>query len=313
MHSYLAFGIPILSDIVLPAFYQISDTSDIGESNPVHIKLGKVPQMLKEPALETKPFSIFNEKEFLYHIPNVARYYVSNGSEIIIEAGREDYNEVLLYLYSNCMAAILFQRSLIPFHVSGIFINTDKVLLFAAPSRTGKSTTAVMLQQKGYAPFTDDTATLKMEEDKCLAQASYPMIRLWQNSINNQTVVRMDDKHILRNDVQLNKYGFLFHDQFVHGKVEVAGLVFLEAEGSGIVTERIKPGLAMQNLGNNIYRKQWIKGMNKQILQFQLLTAIAHNVPAWKATRPKHDASYERFADAIESGIIHEILKSEVA
>ena len=210
------------------------------------------------------------------------------------------------------MAAVLFQRNLIPFHVSGVFIALNKVLLFAAPSRTGKSTTAVMLQQRGYAPFTDDTAILSIEGGKCFAQASYPMMRLWQNSLDNQSVVNMDDKQIIRAEIELNKYGFLFHDQFVDGKAEVAGLVFLEAEGSNIVTQRIKPGVAIQNLGNNIYRKQWLKGMKKQILQFNHLTSIAHVVPAWKAIRPKNELSFQSFAGAIETRIIHEILKAEV-
>ena len=81
MHHYHAFGIPITSDIELPAFCRASDP---GENNPVHIKLGEVPQALTEPALEIKPFSVFNENEFLYNVPGVARFYVSNGSEVII-------------------------------------------------------------------------------------------------------------------------------------------------------------------------------------------------------------------------------------
>jgi hypothetical protein len=159
IYYYQAFGLTIISEIKLPA---LTNANKSNTSNPIHVSLGKVPISLSSPALETKPFSTYNESEFLFELPNVAKYYVSNGTAIIIEADCDNWESILLYFYTNGIAAALFQRNFIPFHVSGIFVGENKVLLFAAPSRTGKSTTALQLQQKGYAPFTDDTALLKI-------------------------------------------------------------------------------------------------------------------------------------------------------
>jgi hypothetical protein len=309
-YKYLAYGIPIISSFELPAFVECSDEIN---ANPIYVSQGKAPETLQAPALEEKPFSIFNENELLYAVPDVARYYVRNGREIIIEPLDGNWSEILLFFYANCMAAALLQRNLIPFHVSGVFVNENQVLLFAAPSRTGKSTTSVMLQQKGYAPFTDDTATLGVEEGKCFAQASYPMIRLWQNSIAQQTILEENTKQNIRTDIEIDKYGFTFHQQFVTGKVEVVGIVFLKAEGSEILIQKNKLKVAIQHLGNNIYRKQWLDGMKKQILQFKQLTSIVNAVPTWIATRPKTQATFERFADAIEQQIIEKINKYEFA
>lgn len=303
-YKYLAYGIPIISSVEFPAFVECYDKIN---AKPIYVSQGKVPETLRETALEEKPFSVFNENELLYAVPNVARYYVRNGEEIIIEPLEGDWSEILLFFYSNCMAAALFQRNLIPFHVSGVFINENKVLLFAAPSRTGKSTTSVMLQQKGYAPFTDDTAILCVEDGKCFAQASYPMIRLWQNSITQQTVFEGNSKQCIRTDIEIDKYGFMFHHQFVPEKVEVVGIVFLEAEGNEILIKKNKLNLAIQHLGNNIYRKQWLNGMKKQALQFKQLTSIVNAVPTWIASRPKAQATFESFADAIEQQVIEQI------
>lgn len=309
-YKYLAYGIPIISSVELPAFIEYSDEIN---TKPIYVSQGKTPETLQEPALEEKPFSIFNEDELLYAVPNVARYYIRNGEEVIIESLEGDWSEILLFFYSNCMAAALFQRNLIPFHVSGVFVNESKVLLFAAPSRTGKSTTSVMLQQKGYAPFTDDTAVLSVEGGKCFAQASYPMIRLWQNSIAQQSVLEEKNKQSIRADIEIDKFGFAFHQQFVTGKVEVVGIVFLDAEGVEIKIEQLKVKSAIECLGNNIYRKQWLNGMKKQVLQFKQLTSIVNAVPSWKAIRPKTQATFESFADAIEQQIIEEINNYELA
>jgi hypothetical protein len=309
-YKYLAYGIPIISSIEFPAFIEYSDEIN---AKPIYVSQGKPPKTLEKPALDEKPFSILNENELLYTVPNVARYYVRNGEEIIIEPLEGNWSEILLFFYANCMAAVLFQRNLIPFHVSGVFVNKNQVLLFAAPSKIGKSTTSVMLQQKGYAPFTDDTAILSVEEGKCFAQASYPMIRLWQNSITQQTILEENAKQSIRTDIEIDKYGFTFHQQFVTEKVEVAGIVFLEAEGSEILVQKNKLNIAIQYLGNNIYRKQWLNGMKKQVLQFKQLTSIVNAVPTWTATRPKTQATFESFANTIEQQIIEQINNYEFA
>ncbi|AFK02407.1 hypothetical protein Emtol_1258 [Emticicia oligotrophica DSM 17448] len=310
MFKYLAYGIPIVSSLELVAFIKTTDVFD--EQQSIFVSEGKVPDKLENPALEVKPFSVFNENELLYTVPDVARYYIRDGKEIIIEKLNGDWSEVLLFFYSNCMAAALFQRNLIPFHVSGIFVDENRVLLFAAPSRTGKSTTSIMLQQKGYAPFTDDTAVLSIEGGKCFAQASYPMIRLWQNTIKVQQILDESCKLNLRSDIELGKYGFMFHKAFVPHKVEVAGIVFLAAEGSEISISRVKLSHAMQQLGNNIYRRQWLSGMKKHVIQFEHLTGIINAIPAWKAVRPTAIPTFDSFAEAIEEQIINLFSKNEI-
>jgi len=300
-YQYQAYGIPVVSDIELPALSGIDGDLD---AKPLFVTQGVVGDVLQNTPLQQNAISTFNAHELRYELPHVARYYVANGEQVIVEPFCDNWHEILLYFYSNCLAAILFQRNLIPFHVSGVFVETNKVLLFAAPSRTGKSTTALMLQQRGYAPFTDDTAVLSVKNGHCYAQASYPMIRLWQNTIEKQTILAEVNKKTLWADSEIKKYGFHFHEQFNTQKVQVMGVVFLEEAGTGITIKRLTPLQNIQLLGNNIYRGQWLNGMKKGKLQFNHLTSIAKVVPAYKATRPKDKATFEDFAAAIEKEII---------
>lgn len=305
--TYLAYGIPVISSIELPALFGTTDTNGL---TPIIVEVGTVAPTLRDTPLEQKPFTMFNEQEFRYEIPEVARYYVSEGNQIVIEPLGDNWDEILLYVYCNCLAAALFQRNLIPFHVSGVFIRAKEVLLFAAPSRTGKSTTALMLQHKGYAPFTDDTALLVVKDGHAYAQASYPMMRLWQNTIEQQSLLQEVDKQQLF--AELNKYGFAFHEQFVEEDVKVAGIVFLEEEGTEITIEKLKPKTTMQLLGMNIYRRQWLNGMKKQLLQFKQLTTLANAIPAWKAVRPQGTLTFESFATSIDEQIIQELIQHDV-
>jgi hypothetical protein len=298
-YHYQAYGIPIISEIELPA---LSGFDELFPAAPVYVSCGTVAETLLQLPNEEKPFSLFNENEFRYELPDIARYYIAHGTQIVIEPLCNNWDEILLYFYANGLAAALLQRNLIPFHVSGVFTEPNKVLLFAAPSRTGKSTTALMLQQKGYAPFTDDTALLTVENGRCYAQASYPMARLWQNTIELQSVYAEAEKQPIF--AKIDKYGFSFHDQFSTQKVEVQAIVFLEEVGTDIKIEAFKASHTMQHLGANIYRGQWLQGMKKQHLQFLQLTSIAKVLPAYKATRPQNRPTFEAFAEAIENEII---------
>lgn len=303
MNNYLFFGQWIISEITLPGIDPIQSTEDLG--HPIHLKWGKVPENLTNPPLEEKPFSTFNDKEFLYRIPDVANYYIHNGEEIIIERVSSNETEVLLFFYSNALAAVLFQRNLIPFHASGVKINDHQIILFPAPSRTGKSTTAVFLEKKGYPVFSDDTVLLEVKDGKCFATPSYPIMRLWENSIKASEQYVTADGYELRPG--MSKFGITLGDKFSHQKMEVAALVFLHSQSDELKIEALKTKEVFLHLGNNVYRKQWIVGMKKQIPQFQLVSNISQNVPAYLAKRPKSESTFQEFSDAIEQEIIFKL------
>jgi hypothetical protein len=266
------------------------------------VAVGAAGPNFKEDRAVNYPFIQFNENEFFYEVDGIARYFITGGNKVIIEPLCEDWDSILLFFYSNAIGAILFQRNLVPFHVSGVVDKKGGVWLFAAPSGTGKSTTALKLKERGYTLFTDDTALITVENGCCLAIASYPVLRAWENTLSNQKVYAATEAKQLR--AEINKFGIAFHDDFVKEPVKVNGIIFIEKEGDTIQIERLKPTKGMQHLGNNIYRNEWIQGMNKQLLQFKTLSAISQKVSFWSAIRPKDKDSFDNFADAIISQIL---------
>ncbi len=293
LYHYLAFGIPIVSEVQLPALVPAFENSE--PTNPVYVKLGSVPTELPGEVSSPDGNTLCSINEMIYSIPEKIRFYIANGSEITIESINGDYAANLIYFYSNCLAAILYQRGLIPFHVSGVFTGTEKITLFAAASGTGKSTLAVKLQELGYKIFTDDTAVLFIRDGKCYAQASYPMIRLWENSFQQQDLLQESDKTTLYPDDELDKYGFSFHNVFAAKPIEVERIIFLEKAGVNLSIKAINGSKMFEQLADNVYRCHWIPALKKNLLQFQLISEILRIVPCFLAKRPGEVNSINSF------------------
>ncbi len=227
-YTYRIYGQSVVSELELPALVR-------GEAaeNAIYIQWGEVPSGLRGPIQGQSHFSVFNEHECLTIVPGVARYYITEGNRVIVQAETPDTQEVPLFIYSGCIPVALLQRNLILMHVSGIFINPREVLLIAGPSGAGKSSTALMLAPPGYPLFTDDTALLKMESGRCYAWASYPETRLWAEVAEMQDVFSEANKKRVRPG--MDKFAYTFGNSFTSDQVRVRGIVFLEVEGGGTI------------------------------------------------------------------------------
>lgn len=300
-YFYNVFGLTCSSSIKLPAFVEVSPTNI-----DFKISLGKVSKKLFTKLLFVNEDSIsYNKTEFFLFIKDTGRYFVRNGNEIILDPLCNDINKFLLFFYSNCIASLLYQKNMVPFHVSGVFDTDGKVWLFGALSGTGKSTTSVKLKELGYKIFTDDTARIYVQDNKCYAIASYPMTRLWEKSLQTQKGYDIKKAKLISDEHQ--KYGLLFHEDFVSSPVEVKGIIFLEkTESDDITIKNIPTKEGLKLLIENIYRPNFANGMQKQLLVHSTVTKILSTVPFYKAQRPENKDTFNEFAAAIQKNIFYQ-------
>ncbi len=291
-YHYLAYGIPVISEIELPALIPLADLSNI--ENPVQVTLGAIPAEIPG-AVKADYFTCCTPNELIFTIPEKVKYHIKNGNQITIEVIDPHYSLILIYCYSYALTAIVYQRNFFPFHVSGVFTEAGKVALFAAESGTGKSTLAVKLQELGFQPFTDDTAILFIKDGKCYAQASYPMIRLWENSIPEQKLLNGDEKQKIFDNGEKEKFGFSFHHKFITEPVEVAHFIFLEKEGMEIQQNPVKKIEAFKKMSDNAFLRHWIPGQQKSKLQFELISKILNILSFQQVSRPLLSNSFEAF------------------
>jgi hypothetical protein len=167
------------SNLELPELPALGQATGI----PVSVMLGRAPLAVEAPTFQGEICST-SRSEFLLRIPEVARYYVRNGAEIIVEpeAGASPL-DVRGYLLSNVFAVLCHQRRLLPLHASAVRMG-DGVVAFLGNSGAGKSTLAAFLARAGNPLVADDLCLLDPEApaaERVLPVA--PWLKLWRSSL----------------------------------------------------------------------------------------------------------------------------------
>lgn len=283
MFQYWAFGLHINSEIEFPEMLP-----GIFEEADVTIKMGKAPEKLDGDNVTRKVKVSASPDEYLLHVNKVASYYVRNGKEIIIDAeASADMNSIRLFMLSNAMAAIVHQRSSIPFHASGV-LTKDGLVLFTGRSGIGKSTTALALMQRGYRLFTDDVCVLHYNEgiNKIEAVPSYPMMKIWETTLDEIGTEEMARSHKLRPEVP--KYGFFQHENFINHAVPVSKIFCLKVDNlkNDFSCKAINKFQAFNLLQQNSYRRGQVAMMQVADLHFNIISKLANQCQVYEITRP---------------------------
>jgi hypothetical protein len=183
MFSYQAYGLNIRSDFPLPELLQGGDEADI------YIQKGK----LKPPPLE--PTSINRQgiealfggtpQEAYLHWQGIATLLAKDGTTLIVEPDSNDIEPQLLNLYilSEALGIILYQRGLFLLHASAIKIG-EQVVIFAGTPGAGKSTTAAAFARCGYTVLADDMVAMSLDSaGKLMVYPAFPQIKILPSAV----------------------------------------------------------------------------------------------------------------------------------
>lgn len=298
MYKYFGFGINITSEIEFPELLPADfDNAD------VTITLGKTPESLTGEGVTKRTFSVVSKDEYLLTIKNICRYYVGYGSKIIAEpeAGTDE-RSIRLFLLGTAIAALLYQRGNIPLHASAI-VKNEKLILFAGNSGAGKSTLLALLATKGYDVFTDDICVLQQAQDNTtlLGTASYPMIKLWEDAIQQLDNDTFNKDFKVR--PQLPKYGQFFYDTFHKGSLPIDKIFILAPKNtaSAITIDKLTGIQAFKLLEKQAYKYQLITNTKLRNLHFSLLSQLVSKVQIFEVSRPVSGSNVELLLEAIEN------------
>ncbi len=117
--------------------------------------------------------------ECLVDMEGIARYGVSAGTEITVEACPDaDEDSIRLFLLGPVFGALLHQRRLLPLHASAI--QTPKgAVLFAGGSGSGKSALAAAFYTRGYGLIADEIC---VADPDC--RPAFPRLMLWPDILD---------------------------------------------------------------------------------------------------------------------------------
>jgi len=284
MYHYWGFGLLIASEIEFPELLPFD-----ADKFDVMIITGKTPARIEGLQIEGNLFTFnISNKKLLFKVKDIASYYATNGHSITVEINERvnEMRSVRLYLLATVMAAVLLQRKLLPLHASAI-LQTGGLCLITGDSGAGKSTAVAGLLKKGYTIFSDDVIVLAINKDTVSAAASYPMMKLWED-----TLTKLDDALFSNRDFEikpgLNKYGIFFHEQFDTSQYPVKKMIILQKAADGQLTSRQITGAAIfKEMIGQIYRPILLQDPDLKVLVFQLFSNLMQTVEVYEIKRPE--------------------------
>jgi ABC-type cobalamin/Fe3+-siderophores transport system ATPase subunit len=301
MHSkykYFGFGLHILSQIefpeFLPADFEIED---------INVVIDKIPEIFHTYHDYSKVFSDISEESYFLNIPNVAKYYASNGNLVVLEPfPGSDHQSIRMFFLSSVMAALLVQRHQILLHASAI-IHENELVLFLGESGAGKSSIAAEMTKRGYPLFSDDICVLQSNENKdqkMTAYSSYPMMKLWEKTINALDDERFITSHKIRPNAE--KFGYFFHEFFKTKPLAVKKIMILSPNSllAEYESKKISGIEAFELLSKNTYRGHFILDNQIQKIHFESISQLIKNTEIFLLSRPIEKSDIKTFTDFTE-------------
>ena len=199
MHKYWLYGILVNSELQLSALSpSLNRTND---DDTVIIRTGAVPSALVDTTAEGILHQT-NSHQYLIEIPNVARYLVSDGREIVVQVDKPtDENAVLLFLQGPVIGALIHQRK--NFSVRGSCVATPRgAVIFGGAFGTGKSTLAAIFRQLGYKILADDISVIRLGEDQTpLVFPGLYELKLWRSTLEQLQYPDIETLSPVRNGI----------------------------------------------------------------------------------------------------------------
>lgn len=296
-HFYWAFGLKISSEIFFPEFFPITQPETID----VTISIGEVPEQLDiEKAVRVFKTYICPD-DFLLKIDGIAKYRVTNGSQILIQPDiYSDIDSVRLFCISNSFTAVLNQRKQLQLHGSS-FLYKDEVILILGMPNAGKSTILANIVNRGFRPFSDDVCVPILSSSQIHLYSSYPMMKYWKDTFKKVEIGDITDFHKIR--PRLEKYGRFFHENFTIELKKLRQIFVLESDHlvKDCLIEQLKGVEAFKSLESQIYRKRYIKPFGLRQQAFKLTSSLAMSVQSFRLKRPFGINSVQQVTDLILS------------
>jgi hypothetical protein len=268
----------------------------VGDGIPdVHVRLGRVPEQLHG-AGATGVFYQAAPGQLLLNVPQVARYLISGGNEIVVDLSPgADEGMVRLLLFGSAFGALLHQRGVFVLHGSAI-VTRHGAVVFAGASGYGKSTIAGAFHKRGFAVLADDVCPISTL-DMPMVLPGNPFLMLWADALDRLGII---GQYLRRARSSLEKYIFPLGDAFAVDPIPLHSVYVLEPSNPDDITLVPAHGIhKMKTLNLVTYRPQFVDGMNLDSQYFTQLGKVARHAKVTIVRRPRGGFRVDELADVL--------------
>jgi len=278
LHLYHVAGLAVESEIELPGAIAVHGAGVAA----ITVRAAPVPAALQDATKRGATWQIAGDR-FLLQVPNVARFLLRGGREIMFEpAPGVEPAEVSIFLIGTVFGILLHQRGEIVLHASAVRV-AGKAVLFCGASGTGKSTLAAALAQRGFPSVSDDLCAITLSAGLPTVQPDGRHLKLWAQAIEKLDLAGRRGAPVRK---QLEK--FFVEPGEAFGEPLPLGAVYALREArppqaAGI--ERPNVVDAALILRRNAYRPLLVNRMEQKADYFRAATAIANAAGIFHLTR----------------------------
>ncbi len=236
-YYFKAFGLTIQSPIPIRGLISIEkiECPDIFVSfekieNYPELKLTKV----KRKGL-TATFGMFNDDTNDSYMvwENQIKFRLIDGKTMIVDTQETDLDFLSLFIVSEPLGILLFQRGDILLHASAIKLPNGDGIVFMGEPGAGKSTTAAAFVKAGCNIISDDLVSIRIIDHKPYLIPSFPQIKLWKKSVEGLGYSYDEVERIVEGT---NKFAYASETVFDIKPVLLIKIYILGADTEGIIS-----------------------------------------------------------------------------
>ena len=228
------------------------------------------------------------------HVESVADFAISEGRCVRVDPHRGARPaDIDAYLRGTVAVVLLGQRRRFALHASFVRV-AETVVAVAAPQGTGKSTTALRLEQRGHEFVCDDVAELRPDTDG-VAYTTFG--RAAHVVPETATVLGIDTADALgtshRGKLALRA------QPVTSGRLDAVAVLSC-GDVERVATQRLTGGLALANVFEHTFRLSTVK-LLWPAEAFAWAGAVTAQLPVYALTRPYEGWTVDAVADAVEA------------
>lgn len=290
-----AYGLVFDGGLDLPELLPASDSA----APDVRIRFGDCPRPEQQAdGRQLGPYLWTGPQWFSLEVPEVARFWISGGSDILIEpAPGIDEDSVRVFLLGSGLGALLFQRGLLVLHGNAIQVG-EQCMICVGHSGAGKSTLAAEFLRRGHAILADDVVPIDRE---CRALPGFPRIKLWQDTASQ---MQIDTASLRRIRPGMEKFNYPVGGAFADRPLPVRWVYILRGDKEPDI--ELAPLHGMERflpLRHNTYRISYLDGMGLKAEHLGLVSKLGARIRLVQVRRPDRGFGVEALADRLLADI----------
>ena len=305
MNLYSAYQLTISSELLLPELCPMDNS--IGKEQPtISIMFGHAHRESVPNAVVQGLYYQIQPDVCWLEIPNIARFLIKNGCQIIVEPfPGVDEASLRLFLNTTCFPLVLIYHNFFLFHGGAIRCGNHGVA-FLANFGQGKSTLlASFLRREDYF-LSDDICVLNQEG---YIMPGIPHLQLREDVIKSLGIEKTALK-LIRPSVQ--KW-FVPVKPALRSPPSLLQRVYI-INPTNRPDHRLTPLVGLKKihyLKKYTYNPLFVKGLGKDLLYFHQCASLAARTTATYVERAKQDLQWHEFANIIAHNLQSKVLECQ--